>query len=128
MNVFEALAFTFLCLLFGALGAYLSERWGLLGWLAAAPGVVGLSLLVFRMCRGLLCELKHSFHSRPVCRTGKCSSRRYFLLDATKELAVFRCLCGDRYISRGNSFLHVKADGTEEPYMVRDASGAWAPA
>jgi len=128
MNAVELLIFVVFCLLFGALGAFLSARWGPLGWLAATPGVVGAGLLIFGMGVSLFLELRHSFHSRPVCSSGKCPSRAYVLVEANEDEALFRCRCGDLYLSRGDSFLRVKKGGSEEPYMFRNPSGNWEPA
>jgi len=53
----------------------------------------------------LIRESKHSLRSPPPCQAGKCTARQYVLVQASKEQAIFRCRCGDLYISEGNSFL-----------------------
>jgi hypothetical protein len=128
MNLVEMFVLVFLSALFGLLGLYLSEHFGLLGWLGALPGVAGVTLILFVLSNGyreLFWMTTHSFRQRPICRMGKCTSRRYYVLEADREEAMFRCRCGDRYVSHGDSFLQVQQDGTRHPYMVQSSSGSW---
>ena len=123
MNLIELLIFLLVCAALGFLGHFFSARWG---WLVGA--VPALAVAVIMLVSGwlsLVRELPHSLHSRPACQTGKCTRRHYVLVNATKEKAIFRCRCGDKYVSEGNLFSSVLPDGSVRPYMVRDSSKIW---
>lgn len=125
MSLIELLLFVLLCAGLGLLGHLVSPRWG---WLA---GTVPFLFVAIMMLVGgyasLIRELRYSFQSRPACRAGKCTSRRYILVKAEKDKALFRCRCGDLYLNESNKFSVLLPDGSILPYMVRDSSKTWKP-
>ena len=126
MNVFELLIFVVLSGGLLALGQFLSRKWGTAGWLV---GVVPVGLfwiwVLSGAVRGAITAFRYSLSSRPVCRRGKCRSRDYVLVSSSPEKALFRCGCGDLYISKANLFSHLLPDNSAAPYMVQDSSGNW---
>ena len=126
MNLFELLLFMTLSAGLFAVGYFLSTRWGTAGLLVGAvPAGLVLASLMFGTIRGMLTQVRHSLSPRPICRQGKCKPRDYVLIDSTPEKAVFRCRCGDLYVSKGSRFLQVLPDNSLFPYMVRDSSRNW---
>jgi hypothetical protein len=126
MNIFELLIFALLSAILLALGEFLSKRLGTAGWLVGiVPVAMGWTWVLFGAIRGAIADLKHSVSSRPVCRQGKCRPPDYVLVSSSPGKAVFRCGCGDLYISKANLFLRVLPDNSEAPYMSRDSSGNW---
>ena len=126
MNIFELLIFALLSAVLLALGQFLSKRWGPAGWLVGiVPLAMGWTWLLSGVVRGAIADFKHSVSSRPGCRRGKCGPRDYVLVSTSPGKAVFRCRCGDLYISKANLFLRVLPDNSEAPYTSRDSSGNW---
>jgi len=117
------MTFLLLCTGLGFLGHFFSARWGWL--LGAIPAAAGLAVMMVGSWVSLIRESKHSLRSPPPCQAGKCTARQYVLVQASKEQAIFRCRCGDLYISEGNSFSSLLPDNSIRPYMVRDSSNAW---
>ena len=127
MNIFELLIFALLSAALLALGQLLSKRWGTAGWLVGiVPVAFGWIWVLLGAVRGLITDFKYSVMSRPVCRQGKCRSRDYVLVSSTAEEALFRCRCGDLYLSKANLFVRVLPNNSKEPYMARDSSGKWS--
>jgi len=81
--------------------------------------------LMFGAVRDTIIQGWHSLSLRPMCRQGKCKPRDYVLVDSTPEKAVFRCRCGDLYLSKGGHFSQILPDRSLLPYMVRDSSRNW---
>ena len=125
MTLIELLIFLLLCAGLGFLGHLFSARWGWL--LGGMPAAVGLVAMMVGSWVSLIRESKHSLRSRPACQTGKCTARQYVLVEATKEKAIFRCRCGDLYISEDNTFSSLLPDNSVRPYMVRHPSNVWKP-
>jgi hypothetical protein len=124
MNLFELLAFLLLCAGLGFLGHFFSERWGWM--LGAIPGGAGLVVILLGSCIDMVRETRHSFRSRPACQTGKCTSCQYVLVQTTKKKAIFRCRCGDLYVSEGSLFSLLLPDNSVRPYMIQDSSKVWS--
>ena len=126
MNLIELLLFMGLSAGLLALGYVLSERWGTAGWLVGVvPVGLGWAWLMFGTVRGTITQVRNSLSLRPMCRQGKCKPRDYVLVDSTPEKAVFRCRCGDLYLSEGGHFSQILPDRSLLPYMVRDSSRNW---
>jgi len=125
MNLFELLFFMVLSACLLALGHLLSKYWGTTGWLVGfVPVGLGWAWLLFGAIRGTHAEVRNSLSSRPICRQGKCQPRDYVTIDATREKAVFRCRCGDLFLSKGDHFSQILPDRSLLPYMLRDSSGS----
>jgi len=108
------------------LGYFLSNFLGIAGWLVGAIPV-GLFWAWFAACsvRGAITQVRQSLSSRPMCRQGNCRCRDYVLVESTREKAVFRCRCGDVYLSKDDHFSQILPDHSLLPYMVRDPSRNW---
>ena len=126
MTLIEVLVFMALSAGLLALGHFLSGKWGTAGWLAGvAPVGLFWTWVLLGAVRGMLTEFRHRLSPRPICRQGKCKPRDYVLIDSTSEKAVFRCRCGDLYLSKANHFSQILPDNSLLPYMVRDSSRNW---
>jgi hypothetical protein len=126
VNLFELLLFMTLSTGLLAVGYFLSMRWGTTGWLVGAvPAGLVLAWLMFGTIRGMLTEVRHSRSPRPICHQGKCKPRDYVLIDSRPEKAVFRCRCGNLYVSEGSRFSQILPDSSLLPYVVRDSSRNW---
>jgi hypothetical protein len=126
MNLFELLFFMALSAGLLALGHFLSRFWGTAGWLVGVvPVGIGWAWLLVGTIRGILAQVRHSLSPRPICRQGKCQPKDYVMIDSTREKAVFRCRCGDLYLSKDNHFSQILPDRSLLPYMVRDSSRNW---
>jgi hypothetical protein len=126
MNLIETLVFATLTVGLIALGHFLSIKWGTAGWLVCVVPV-GLfwAWVMLATIRGTFKLLQHRLNPRPMCRQGKCRPRDYVLLTSMSEKAVFRCRCGDRYLSKGGHFSQILPDGSLLPYMAQDSSRRW---
>jgi uncharacterized membrane protein len=118
MNLIEMLAFMHHSALLLGVG------W-LLSLIAAVPVGMFWVVVMFFTVLGVVAEIKQSWAQRPRCRNDKCGTRQYVLVSATAKQAVFRCKCGDQYLSKAGYFSRMLKDGSVLPYMVRDASGNW---
>lgn len=126
MNIFELLIFALLSAVLLALGHFLSKSWGTAGWsVGVVPVALGWTWVLFGAIKGAITDFKYSVSSRPVCLQGKCGSPDYVLVSSSPQKAIFRCRCGDLYVSKANLFLRLLPDNSEAPYMVRDSSGNW---
>lgn len=126
MNVFEMLAFMLLSAILLGLGWLLSLRWGNRGFLiTAVPVAMFWVVVLFFSFRRLIQESRWNWAQRPRCRNNKCGRSQYVLVEASAEKAVFRCKCGDHYLSKDGHFSQILNDGTLLPYLVRDALGDW---
>lgn len=126
MNVIELLLFVLLSAGLVGFGRLLSLRWGNAGLLVGVVPV-GLFWAFVFLCniRSGFIAFRHSLSSRPVCRQGKCQQKNYVMVSSTHEKALFRCRCGDLYLSRDGRFLQLLPGNALMPYMVKDASGNW---
>jgi hypothetical protein len=126
MNLFEMLVFMLFSALLLGFGWLLSLKWGIRGFLVAAVPV-GMCWIVvmFFHARVLIAETRQSWTQRPRCRNDKCGTRQYVLVSANAKQAVFRCKCGDQYLSKAGHFSQMLKDGSVLPYMVMDLSGNW---
>ncbi|HEV2400106.1 MAG TPA: hypothetical protein VGS27_24420 [Candidatus Sulfotelmatobacter sp.] len=126
MNLFEMLAFMLFSAMLLGLGWLLSFKWGIYGLLVTGVPVGTFWVVVmFFNLRASIVETKQSLTRRPRCRNDKCGRRQYTLVSATTKQAVFRCKCGDQYLSESGHFSQMLKDGSVLPYMVRDSSGNW---
>jgi hypothetical protein len=123
MNLFEMLIFMLLSAVLLGLGWLLSLKWGTVGFLITAVPVAMSWAVVLFFVPALIQEVKWSWTSRPCCRNNKCGKKRHVLVSATAEQAVFRCKCGDQYLSKAGHFSQVLHGGALLPYMMRDALG-----
>lgn len=120
------LAFMLFSALLLGLGWLLSLRWGIRGFLITGVPVGTFWVVVmFFTLRGVIVEIKQSWTRRPRCSNNKCGRWQYVLVSATTKQAVFRCKCGDQYLSKAGHFSHMLKDGSVLPYMVKDSSGNW---
>lgn len=126
MNVIEVLLFALLSGGLLALGHFLSLKWGTAGLLVGAVPV-GLfwSFVLVGSIRGTFIKVRHSLTSRPICRRGICKQPDYVMVDSSPEKALFRCRCGDLYVSRDGRFQQLLPGNSLLPYMAKDASGNW---
>jgi hypothetical protein len=93
---------------------------GGLRWGFAAGVVAACACAVFpKITNKLLDGSYRRFPLRPPCRTGRCNSADYELLDVRDGTARFRCRCSDVYVRDGPRFDLVDASGAVRPYMVR---------
>ena len=128
MNVIELLFFVVLSAGLLAVGHLLSLKWGTAGLLVGfVPVGLFWSCVLLFVIRGTFFSVRYSLSSRPVCRRGKCKRANYVMVSSTPKKALFRCGCGDLYLSRGDRFLQLLPGNSLLPYMVRDGSGDWHP-
>jgi hypothetical protein len=126
MTLVEMVVFMLLSALLLGLGWLLSLKLGNLGFLiAAVPVGMFWVVVMFFGIRGLIAQIRQSLIQRPRCRNDKCVTRQYVLLSATNKRAVFRCKCGDQYLSNSGHFSQILKDGSVLPYMVKDSLGNW---
>jgi hypothetical protein len=127
MTLIETLIFMILSAALLVLGHFLVGRWGSVGWLIGGVpvGLFWTRVLLFGAARSVFIQFRHSLGPRPVCRQSKCRSRDYVLVDSTPLKAVFRCRCGDLYLSEGKRFSQILPDNSLLTYMVLDSSGNW---
>ena len=123
MTLVEMLVFIVLSLALLAMGRFLSRIWGTAGWLV---GVLPVGIFWMFVCYGIVRStflmVRYSFSARPICRQGKCKTKDYVLVSASPEEALFRCRCGDRYLSKANRFSQILQDNSLKHYMVQDSS------
>jgi hypothetical protein len=123
MTLIEMLVFIVLSLALLAVGRFLSGRWGTAGWLVGVlPVGIFWTYVAYGIVRGTFLEVRHSLSPRPICRQGRCKTTAYVLVSASSEKALFRCRCGDLYLSKANRFSQIMPDNSLKPYMVRDSS------
>jgi len=126
MNLIEAVVFMALSAGLLALGRFLSGKWRTGGWLI---GVVPVGLfwtwVLIGALKGTLTAVRHSLSSRPICRQGKCGPRDYVMVDSSPEKVIFRCRCGDLYLSKANHFSQILPNNSLLPHMVQDSSRNW---
>jgi len=125
MNVFELLFFVALSVGLFVFGRFLSKYWKPADWLVGAPIGLFWAWVLVGIIRGAVIQVRHSLSPRPICRQGKCQPRDYILITSTPEKAVFRCRCGDRYLSKGAHFSQILPDHSLLPYMVLDSARSW---
>src|SRR6266446_5746423 len=126
MTLIETLVFMILSGALLALGHFLGGKLGTVAWLiSGVPVGLFWAYVMFGAARSVFIRLRHSLSPRPECRENKCRPRDYVLVDSTSLKAVFRCRCGDLYLSEGDHFSQVLPDHSLRPYMVRDSSRGW---
>jgi len=126
MNLIETLIFIILSGAVLALGHFLAGKWGAVGWLiGGVPVGLFWACMLFFTARSVFIQFRHSLGPRPVCRQGECRPRAYVLVDSAPMKAVFRCRCGDLYLSEDDRFLQILPDHSLLPYVVRDSSRSW---
>lgn len=125
MNFFEVFLFALLSGAMVFVGTYLSAWWGPVGWLVILPIAYFWLKLISGSFRSLVTGMRERSRPRPPCRTGKCQSRDYVLVDPRPGSTIFRCRCGDMYLSQGTYFSFMAQGGSPQPYMKLDRSGEW---
>jgi hypothetical protein len=126
MTLIETLVFMILSGALVALGHFLAGKWGSVAWLiGGVPVALFWALVMFGTARSVFIQFRQSLSPRPVCHQSKCRLRDYVLVDSTPFKAVFRCRCGDLYLSEGDRFSQILPDHSLLPYMVRDSSRSW---
>ena len=126
MNLIELLLFAALSAGLLAFGHFLSARWGTIGLLiGGVPVGLFWSFVLFGGIRSMFIQGRQSLSSRPTCRQGNCKPTDYVIVDSSPEKALFRCRCGDLYVSHDGRFQQLLPGGSLMPYMVRNASGDW---
>lgn len=125
MNLFE-LIFLIICLVCGLfVGNYF---WNHFGFIYSLVGI----LLGFFVPIGAIKLLqtwlkfwyKH-FPLRPICQEEKCFSDDYRWQFSNSRGKVFKCECGNKYLSIDKKFLRILPDNSLSPYMKRGLLRIW---
>ena len=128
MTLLEALTFLVLSVGLVLVGWLLSGRFGTAGWLVGVVPVGAFwTWVLLGAINATVREFKYSLMSRPSCAQGNCTSKQYVLVRSSVGKALFRCRCGDLYVSEGDDFSRVMPDNSVKPYMRRDAAKDWKP-
>jgi len=126
MNLIEVFVFALISALLLGIGRLLSHRLGTPGFLiTAVPVGLFWAVVGFFSLRASIREMRYSLMTRPQCRNEKCTSRQYVLIEGGIDYALFRCRCGDVYVSKAGRFLQRLPDRSLSPYMKRSESGNW---
>ena len=109
-------------------GSKLGAIYGTWGWIIGIPFGLLSSILFYAGFCGMIERYDEHFPIRPVCRNGKCKAINYQLAYGDEKIAIFYCLCGDKYQRKGKDFSIVLPDGSVQPYMRHEGIfRGWKP-
>jgi len=129
-NLFECLVLMGLLLAGLYIGALASSRFGILGFVIAAP--LGTVLVGFVLWLLLAVATALFEGLLPRCHSGTCRGRFWSLdgdyeFDIVEGHSVYICGCLRQYRRVGRRFLERLQDGTLRPYLVFRPLRGWAP-
>lgn len=125
MNIFTLITLIIFAV-FGYFGGkLLAHYYGVLGWVL---GILGGSALFGVGYFLIMHYLNKWFPIHPICRTGRCTSEDYVIVEYNQEegTCIFCCKCGTKYFQDHPYFKEILSDGSLRSYMKKSKRlGKW---